>query len=336
MEDYFEEDGLDNDRKPLDESPKQQELLRPNMDDVTIEGESLKMCDDLEKILGDDPHKAKREVNLHPTLVTRWKDWIVTGLSKSVVKELTDKYPRTGNCNFEAPALNPEVMHSLKEIALKRDKHFVHSQNLAGTALSAIGMAITSLLREDSIDKLKLLEQLSDTAKLLIQVHHKESCARIAYILPGMSKQIKAVLEETKPDSLLFGHGLTEKLQDAIALEKLGKEMKAHQDTQLSTSKPNKPYVKPGSGPKWKNNPGNYVDARSKPGPHRNNYQQRPKKTHPYQQSSVRQQQHQQNNPPRKHNAHRYPNHRPPGNTHQLDRRNQYTDGPRTEPYRRS
>lgn len=295
MDDCYDEEDRNADRKPpLDElsNPDQ------NPDDCIIDEDALKMFGDLEKILGDDPsQRMKKKVNLHPTLVTRWKDWIVTGLSNEVIDELTAKYPLTGNCNFEAPALNLEVMHSLKETAQKRDKHFVHTQNLAGTALSALGMALTSLLREEAVDKLKLLELLSDAAKLLIEVHHKESNARIAYILPGMGKQIKAVLEETKPDTFLFGHGLTEKLQEAIALEKLGKELKATQEPP-APKKPN-----PGR-PKWKNpahkHPGpGHVDHRSRPGYHRNNFQQKPRHS-PY-----------HTGPPKQQNQARPPNNRP-------------------------
>lgn len=274
MDNHQDEDGHDDvDQKPIEEL-----LDRPadQQPDEGIDDDAIRIFGDLEKILGDDPsQKARKEVNLHPTLVSRWKDWIVTGLSRDVLDELTDKYPRAGNVNLEPPVLNPEVLHSLKETAQKRDKHFVYAQRLAGTALSAMGIAITSLLKEDAIDKLKLLELLSDAAKLLIEVHHKESSARIAYILPGMSKQIKAVLEETTPDTLLFGHGLTEKLQDAIALEKLGKELKAQQ----VLPPPKNPNQKAPGSSKWKNpikkrlGYQGHVDNWSRPGPNRNFHQ---------------------------------------------------------------
>ena len=62
------------------------------------------------KVLGEDPaSKVPKEVNFHTSLVSRWKEWLKSGISKEVRQDLLQKYPRQGNCGLEAPRLNPEV-----------------------------------------------------------------------------------------------------------------------------------------------------------------------------------------------------------------------------------
>ena len=129
---------------------------------------------------------------------------------------------------MEAPELNPEIVPSLNESSQKRDKHFLLTQNLAGSGLSALGMAITATLKdeEEPVDRLKLLEWLCDAGKCFVEVHHAQSRARAAYILPGVSKPMRDALEKTKPDSFLFGKNLGEKIKEVKAMEKLTKDLK--------------------------------------------------------------------------------------------------------------
>ena len=139
------------------------------------------------------------------------------------------KYSRQGNIQLEAPTLNQELMALLNDAAVRRDKHFLATQNLLGTALSSLGSAITKVMyaEEQTIDRLILLEELSDTAKLLTDVHHGQSKARIAYILPSVTKEFRLILEKTTPDKLLFGSDLSEKIRDAKAVAKIGKDFKS-------------------------------------------------------------------------------------------------------------
>ncbi|XP_070165891.1 uncharacterized protein [Polyergus mexicanus] len=142
-------------------------------------------------------------------------------------KEILDKYFRKGICCLEASELNPEIKASLNETASKRDDHFCDSQNLAGSALSALSLAITKLFSEDeAIDNLKLIEYISDAGKLIAELHHKELVARRAFILPGLQKKTKTLLENTDIGPLLFGEKLREKLKEARSLEKMGKDLK--------------------------------------------------------------------------------------------------------------
>nr|XP_046491856.1 uncharacterized protein LOC124223672 [Neodiprion pinetum] len=172
-------------------------LLEANMASPKIQ----KLDEETLKLLGDNASSAAaNEVQFHPELASRWKNWIRGGISKENKKELLDKHTRTGNCPLEAQRLNPEVSASLNETSKRRDKHFADSQNTIGSALSAIGTAATLILNEkenEGLDRMQILELLLDAGKLLSEGHHQEAVARRAYILPFLEKKAKAVLENS-------------------------------------------------------------------------------------------------------------------------------------------
>ena len=133
------------------------------------------VVDEETEVLGEDsPSKVPKEVNLHTLLVSRWKEWLKSGISKEVKQDLLQRYPRQGNCGLEAPRLNPEVRVFMNEAGFKRDNHFVNTQNLSGSALSALGSAMTKILydEETPADRLVLLEELSNIAQLLTEIQH--------------------------------------------------------------------------------------------------------------------------------------------------------------------
>lgn len=162
---------------------------QPDQNQEVLDEEAL-------QVLGEDPSENKlNELSLHPSIASRWKSFIASGQPTEVTEELLKKYPRTGNCNLEAPKLNGEIEASINDAALIRDKKFVHEQNLVGSALAALGTGISMIVRDEKVPivRAKLLECLSDAGKLLADLHHSESKARKAFILPGVSKQIKQV-----------------------------------------------------------------------------------------------------------------------------------------------
>lgn len=192
--------------------------------------EAKKLDNEVELLLGDDPGaKKKDQVELHESLVSRWTSWLTDGLPKEVKDQVVNKYPRKGNISLEAPELNEEIAATLNETGVKRDQLFTLEQNLAGSALSALGKGITMILKdeEEPLDRLELLEKLADAGKLMAQLHFQVSSARRAFISPILTKSMKNLLQTTKPGSLLFGEKLTEKIKTAKSMEKIGKEIKA-------------------------------------------------------------------------------------------------------------
>lgn len=227
----------------------------------TVEGVTLDK--ELEYVLGEDPTNPKKKVvNVHPSLVPRWSTWLAEGLPEDMKKELIDKYPLDSNMRFEAPELNEEVVSVLNEVGTKRDQLIVAEQNLAGSALSALGEAITMILNdeEEPVDQLELLEKLSDGGQLLSQLHFQVSSARKSFIAPALSKQMKELLQKTKPGTLLYGERLSDKIKTAKSVEKIGRELKTPSSATSSfTAK--KPIHKPAYG-----RPLNWRGQYAKPG----------------------------------------------------------------------
>ncbi|XP_074114401.1 uncharacterized protein LOC141537359 isoform X1 [Cotesia typhae] len=126
--------------------------------------------------------------------------------------------------------LNSILRSNLGKSAVKRDKFITENQKSVGSALSAVGSALSMLLEEDeSIDKLVFVERLSDATKILSDLHFRLSESRKAFILPGMTKQSKDVISTTKTDEFLFGKNLSDKLKEARALDKLTQNMRYQQ-----------------------------------------------------------------------------------------------------------
>lgn len=223
------------------------ESLGSDIEEVPIDERVL-------EILGGDPSASKpKEFQLHSDLASRWKAWIISGLEKETRTELLKNYSREGNCPLDAPILNAEIVSSLSETSLKRDKHFVDSQYLIGSAMSALGTAITLLLndRKEGVDRNELLKLMCDAGKLMADLHHKESMARKAYILPGLDKRAKTILGKIETDKYLFGDDLSEKLKSAKAVEKAGLDLKIQPQ---KTAPPKTPFKRSNSV-NWKSPP---------------------------------------------------------------------------------
>ena len=70
-----------------------------------------------------------------------------------------------------------------------------------GTALTALDSAITRLIEEDElIDKMCLLERLSDATRLVMDIIYQQTEARKTFIIPGVNKQMRTVLEKYKTE----------------------------------------------------------------------------------------------------------------------------------------
>ncbi|XP_044594856.1 uncharacterized protein LOC123272220 [Cotesia glomerata] len=182
------------------------------------------------------------DIKLHSSLSVRWKHWTANGVPKQEMEDLLSKYARQEG--LDAPKLNLEVSFNLGESAVKRDKFITENQKSVGSALSAVGSALSMLLEEDeSIDKLVFVERLSDATKILSDLHFRLSESRKAFILPGMTKQSKDVLSTTKMDEFLFGKNLSDKLKEARALDKLTQGMR-YQQSKAGNQNPSTAFLK--------------------------------------------------------------------------------------------
>ncbi|CAD6229279.1 GSCOCG00012104001-RA-CDS, partial [Cotesia congregata] len=158
------------------------------------------------------------------------------GPEKRGERKSAEKYPRGGSCLLEAPILNSEIASTLNESALKRDKYFCNTQKLAGSSLSALAPVINLLLEKDKIDSKEILGNIWDAARIQAELHHSQSIARRAYILPGPRKQVASSLEERQIDTQLFGDKLGEKIKEIKSMDKLTHDLKVQPQKKSLTS----------------------------------------------------------------------------------------------------
>ncbi|XP_011875731.1 PREDICTED: uncharacterized protein LOC105566387 [Vollenhovia emeryi] len=179
-------------------------------------------------ILGADPSKSRgTQFPLQEEPESRWGHWLSTQLGKEELDQLLDQYSRESDkCNFEAPKQNPEIAAMSPEVLVQRDQKFITLQNTVGSALVALGSAISSLLVDEEIDKLELLRRLCDSGKLLTQVHRGLSTTRRAFVSPGLNKQVRDALEGINPDKFLYGSNLSEKVKEVRVMSKIGQELR--------------------------------------------------------------------------------------------------------------
>lgn len=116
----------------------------------------------------------------------------------------------------------------------------VQRQRLVGAALTSLGSAMSTLLEEaDSIDKIQFMERLNDVGKILTNIFHSQTKSRIAFILTGVDKETKTLLEDRETEEFLFGKNLSDRIKEAKAMDKVASSIKKQQPKQKA------PYKKP-------------------------------------------------------------------------------------------
>lgn len=91
-----------NDNEAILEQQKDNEMQGKDEEIFELDEETL-------QIIGEEPPKSEKELEIHASLVSRWQPWLQEGLKKEVKDALLKKYPRAGNCALEAPILNQEL-----------------------------------------------------------------------------------------------------------------------------------------------------------------------------------------------------------------------------------
>ena len=193
-------------------------------DENTKHVEEAKIDEEVMEILGEDPLKVKTlDTKLHSEIQKRLKFWFDNGIDKEERETLLEKYKVPSG--LETHKLNPEISLKLAKHSRARDMFMSKRQQLAGSAISSIGWAMTNIIEDKiSIDKPNknfLLERLNDACKLISDSMHSQTRSRIALILPAIDKDTRGILEDTEPGEFLFGNNLSEKIKDAKKMEKL-------------------------------------------------------------------------------------------------------------------
>ncbi|XP_063390052.1 uncharacterized protein LOC134675653 [Cydia fagiglandana] len=257
MEDYermFQEDRRPKRRRILyssssseDENVPPEEIVTEHLSPTKVDPEVLEETNpvvlpdteevtdnydpDLLKALGEtESEQGEFGVDLQPDIASRFQQILANGLKKEAREELVKKYLFPSNVPLaKAPTLNPEVAAMLVEICRLRDKRLYGKQDQLGRALSAVGKALTCLLKKNP-DITEVISTLNDAGKLIADSHYAETDTRRSVIIPLVDKSLIESFKDRKRDSFLFG----DKLGDLVNTSKGIK--KTSQFIQASTS----------------------------------------------------------------------------------------------------
>lgn len=178
------------------------------------------------------------ELKIQEEVKTIWRNFMSEDLPEKIKTAIITKYPREGNLYAEAPNINLEVQPVLTEIAKKRDKLFINTQNNAGTAIVALSAAVSMIVDqpEDGLDYTQFVGYLCDAGKLLSDIFYQQSITRRAFITPLLNKAVKPTIEATKPDEKwLYGQKFADQVKEAKAVEKACLQIKAAEKPKSQT-----------------------------------------------------------------------------------------------------
>lgn len=158
-------------------------------------------------------------------MLVRWEEILKKGLPAEERARLVSKYPPPKNAKcIDPPSVNPEVKAVLSEVVMKRDERIAAKQTKLAAGIAAIAKMFRGAL-DDTQEKISLLERLSDTGRLLVDLLHDESAVRRSLILANIGTSFKDVLNSSTTDEFLFGRQLDEKVKAAKALESTSREL---------------------------------------------------------------------------------------------------------------
>jgi hypothetical protein len=182
--------------------------------------------------LGDvDQDPVEFGESLQADLATRFQKILLEGLKKETKEELIKKYPFPKNVPLaKGPALNPEIAAMLNEVCKQRDKRLLTKQDQLGKAISALGKALTGLLKKTP-DIPDIIRTLNDAGMLLSDSHFAETDTRRSVIMPLIDKSFTDSLKNRKRDIFLFGEKLGDLVKDSRGLKKTGQLMQPSAST---------------------------------------------------------------------------------------------------------
>ncbi|XP_047989874.1 uncharacterized protein LOC125229135 [Leguminivora glycinivorella] len=169
--------------------------------------------------------KPKFGDKIHEKLASLWPPLLRKGLPSEAKEKLKNEYLIPENCTLlQAPKLNPEISAAITEMVRNRDKKLEASQQQLGLGITAVNRSLSILLASD--DKVTAIKLLSDSCRILSDLHFGETQTRIKLITPGLARPFLNVIQDEERDELLFGSKLAEKIKASKAIEKQGLQIK--------------------------------------------------------------------------------------------------------------
>lgn len=156
-----------------------------------------------------------------------WAGILNTGLGDEERQELLRKFPHPENCRSLAPPkLNPLVISASSESVVRRDKRLCDMQAQISAAISAIGLAVTTLLKRGGGRDVGAIKQLGEAGRLLTDLFHQETVSRRELAALNLNKTLKATLLDVPNDEWLFGKDLEERVKSHKNLAQSSKDLK--------------------------------------------------------------------------------------------------------------
>lgn len=163
---------------------------------------------------------------IHENLSLLWIPILKKGLDKDLKEKLIKQNPVPESCPLlQAPRLNPEILAAVADSARYRDKRIEGVQQQLGAGITSLNKGLELLLESDK-DRLSAVKHLSDSCRILCDLHFGETEARKKYISPGLDKSFLNIIQEIDRDDMLFGNKLPEKIKASRAIEKQSLQIK--------------------------------------------------------------------------------------------------------------
>lgn len=194
----------------------------------SLEPTAPELDSDILSALGETTEEApKYGPKIHEKLSGLWSPILKKGLNKEAKEKLVKEYLIPENCSLlQAPKLNPEISAAVAEGARTRDKKVEAVQQQLGQGIAALNKGLELLLDEDSKARLQVIKFLSDSCRILCDLHYTETQARKKFITPGLDKAFLNIIQDVDRDDLLFGNKLSDKIKATKAIEKQGLQIK--------------------------------------------------------------------------------------------------------------
>ncbi|XP_049887054.1 uncharacterized protein LOC126381642 [Pectinophora gossypiella] len=168
----------------------------------------------------DDAPKFGPKV--HDKLARLWQPILKKGLDKEAKDKLLKQYLIPENCALlQAPKLNPEIAAAVSDATRARDKRVESVQQQLGIGISALTQGLHLLLDDDG-NRLQSIKLLSESCRVLCDLHFVETAARKKFVTTGLDKSFLNLIQEVDRDEMLFGNKLSEKIKASKLIEKQG------------------------------------------------------------------------------------------------------------------
>ncbi|CAG4981672.1 unnamed protein product [Parnassius apollo] len=185
-----------------------------------------------------EPYLKKNSLEINSKLAELWQSLITKGLDKESKRGIVEKIPCMTNCTLNAPKLNHEITAILSSNARTRDIKLSEKQDQIGLVISNLNIVLSDLIKKKDKEN---IDVISDSIRLLCDLHYMESATRRAVILPGLNKNMKEALDETQITNFLFGGEISSVLKRLKDLERSKKGLL----TPLSYWRPSPPMSTP-------------------------------------------------------------------------------------------